>query len=135
MNNSHWYHLFLHDACGVIRSKINFFLGGKVCLVGASGGHVALLPPLGSGTAIVFFIHAQESKGCLFFFRNGVAFYEMESYFFLIYSLFYFEISHTRERSREPSHFSPFSLYPIPPNARKCYEIYCLTARATFTLS
>ena len=50
MSNSHWYHLFLHDACGVIRSKINFFSGGKVCLVGASGGHVPLLPPLGSGT-------------------------------------------------------------------------------------
>ena len=50
MSNSHWYHLFLHDACGVIRSKINFFSGGKVCLVGASGEHVPLLPPLGSGT-------------------------------------------------------------------------------------
>ena len=50
MSNSHWYHFF-HDDFGVIRSKINFFSGGKVCLVVASGGHVPLLPPLGSGTA------------------------------------------------------------------------------------
>ena len=36
---------FLNDAFGVIRSIINFFSGGKVCLVVASGGHVPLLPP------------------------------------------------------------------------------------------
>ena len=46
MSNSHWYHFFFHDDFGVIRSKINFFSGGKVCLVVASGGgHVPLLPP------------------------------------------------------------------------------------------
>ena len=48
-SNSHWYHSVLHDAFGVIRSKINFFSGGKVCLVvasGGGGGHVPLLPPL-----------------------------------------------------------------------------------------
>ena len=50
MSNSHWDHFFFHDDFGVIRSKINFFSGGKVCLVVASGGHVPLLPPLGSGT-------------------------------------------------------------------------------------
>ena len=51
MSNSYWYRFFVHDYFGVIRSKINFFSGGKVCLVVASGGHVPLLPPLGSGTA------------------------------------------------------------------------------------
>ena len=50
MSNSHWTSFFFHDDFGVIRSKINFFSGGKVCLVVASGGHVPLLPPLGSGT-------------------------------------------------------------------------------------
>ena len=45
MSNSHWYHFFFHDDFGVIRSNINFFSGGKVCLVVASGGHVPLLPP------------------------------------------------------------------------------------------
>ena len=52
MSNSHWYHFF-HDDFGVIRSKINFFSRGKVCIVAASGGHVPLLPPLGSGTGFV----------------------------------------------------------------------------------
>ena len=47
MSNSYWYRFFVHDYFGVIRSKINFFSGGKVCLVVASGGHVPLLPPLG----------------------------------------------------------------------------------------
>ena len=51
MSNSHWYHLFLHDACGVIRSKLTFFLGAKYALWalrgGGGGGHVPLLPPLG----------------------------------------------------------------------------------------
>ena len=46
MSNSYWYHFFYYYF-GVIRSKINFFSGGKVCLVVASGGHVPLLPPLG----------------------------------------------------------------------------------------
>ena len=50
MSNSHWDHFFFHDDFGVIRSKINFFSRGKVRLVVASGGHVPLLPPLGSGT-------------------------------------------------------------------------------------
>ena len=45
MSNSRWYHLFLHDAFGAIRSIINFSNRGKVCLVVASGGHVPLLPP------------------------------------------------------------------------------------------
>ena len=53
MSNSHWYHFFLHDAFGVLRSKINFFLGARYALWslrGGGGGHVSLLPPLGSGT-------------------------------------------------------------------------------------
>ena len=50
MSNSHRYHFFFHDDFGVIRSKMNIFFWGKVCLVVASGGHVPLLPPLGSGT-------------------------------------------------------------------------------------
>ena len=63
--------LFLHDAFGVIRSIINFFFWGKVCLVVGSGGEGGACapfapppwvrgggacapfapPPLGSGTA------------------------------------------------------------------------------------
>ena len=58
MSNSHWDHFFLHDAFGVIISIINFFPGGKVCLVvasGAGGGACAPFasPPLGSGTASI----------------------------------------------------------------------------------
>ena len=43
MSNSHWFH-FLHDAFGVIRSLINFFSGGKVCFVVASGGGGGMCP-------------------------------------------------------------------------------------------
>ena len=63
MSNSHWYHFFLHDAFGVIRSKFDFFSGGKVCLVVASGGHVPLLPPLGSGTVFYGEIPSIEKDG------------------------------------------------------------------------
>ena len=52
MSNSHWYH-FLYDTFAVIRSIINFFSRGKVCLVvasGGGGGAYAPLAPLGSGT-------------------------------------------------------------------------------------
>ena len=48
MSNSHWYHFFFGDDFGVIRSKIYFFSGGKVCLVVASGGGMCpFCPPLG----------------------------------------------------------------------------------------
>ena len=47
---------FFHDDFGVIRSKINFFSGGKVCLVvasgGGGGGQVPLLPPPPLGPAL-----------------------------------------------------------------------------------
>ena len=57
MSNSHWYH-FLHDAFGVIRSIINFFSGGKLCLVvasggGGGGGGGAFAPPLGPALKLV----------------------------------------------------------------------------------
>ena len=62
MSNSHWYHFF-YDDFGVRRSKINFFSGGKVCLVVASGGHMPLLPPLGSGT--VHTVNNAKQRGML----------------------------------------------------------------------
>ena len=53
MSNSHWYHFF-QDDFGIIRSKINFFSGARYALWSLrGGGHVPLLPPLGSGTDLV----------------------------------------------------------------------------------
>ena len=74
MSNSHWYHFFFHDDFGVIRSKINFFSGGKVCLVvasgGGGGGMCPFRPPLGPALKCMANLYPFCDITRIFYFTN-----------------------------------------------------------------
>ena len=54
MSNSHWDHFFFHDDFGVIRSKINFFLGARYALWSLRGGGMCpFCPTLGPALRLV----------------------------------------------------------------------------------